>query len=114
MYEFNAIRFPARQQDLLIHVAQLRLLWSFNSKISADLLSQLSSLDQLVASNLRFRYNFSEGTDLYVVFGESTLTHTWQDGFELPRSDARSLVVKYSHTWSLCEQILNFEFSLLN
>ncbi len=101
MYEFNAIRFPARQQDLLIHVAQLRLLWSFNSKISADLLSQLSSLDQLVASNLRFRYNFSEGTDLYVVFGESTLTHTWQDGFELPRSDARSLVVKYSHTWSL-------------
>ena len=101
MYEFNAIRFPERSEGLLIHVAQLRLRWSYNAKISVDLLSQLSSLDQLVASNLRFRYNLREGTDLYVVLSESTLTDIWQDGLALPRSDARSIIVKYSHTWSL-------------
>ena len=101
MYEMNFIRFPSRREELLIHVAQLRLRWSFNSKISADLLSQLSSANDLVASNLRFRYNLREGTDLYVVYSESLLTDTWQDGVDLPRSDGRSLIVKYSHTWSL-------------
>ena len=101
MYEFNAIRFPERQQDLLIHVAQLRLQWSLNSKISADLLSQLSSLDQMVASNLRFRYNFREGTDLYVVFSESILTHTWQDGLICPDRMREASIVKYSYSWSL-------------
>jgi hypothetical protein len=100
-YEFNAIQFPTRQQELFIHLAQLRVVVSLSSKISADLLSQFSSLDDLVASNLRFRWNLREGTDLYVVYSESMLTDRFQDGLELPRSDARSFIVKYSHTWSL-------------
>lgn len=100
-YEFNAIRFPARNDDLLIHLAQLRLMWSFNSKISTDLFSQFSSLDQAVSSNLRFRYNFREGTDLFVVFSESVWTDRFQDGLYLPRSGSRSVVVKYSQTWNL-------------
>jgi hypothetical protein len=100
-YEFNAIQFPTRQQELFIHLAQLRVVVSLSSKISADLLSQFSSLDDLVASNLRFRWNLREGTDLYVVYSESMLTDRLQDGLELPQSDARSFIVKYSHTWNL-------------
>jgi hypothetical protein len=100
-YDFNAIRFPERHEKLLIHLAQLRLVWSFNSKISTDLLTQISSLDEVVSSNLRFRYNLREGTDLYVVFSESMWTNRFQDGLWLPRSDARSVVVKYSQTWNL-------------
>jgi hypothetical protein len=100
-YEFNAIRFPARNDELLIHLAQLRLVWSFSSKISTDLLTQFSSLDQAVLSNLRFRYNFREGTDLYVVLSESMWTDRFQNGLWLPRSDSRSVVVKYSQTWNL-------------
>jgi hypothetical protein len=42
-----------------------------------------------------------EGTDLYVVFSESTLTDPLRDGLELPQSDARSFIVKYSRTWNL-------------
>jgi len=100
-YEFNAIRFPARNDELLIHLAQLRLVWSFNSKISTDLFTQISSLDEVVSSNLRFRYNMREGTDLFVVFSESMWTNRFQDGLWLPRSDSRSVVVKYSQTWNL-------------
>ena len=100
-YEFNGIRFPKRETGLNIHLAQLRVVWSLTSKISVDLFSQLTSLDEKVSSNLRFRYNMREGTDLYVVFSESMLTNRLQDGIWLPRSDARSLVVKYSYTWSL-------------
>jgi hypothetical protein len=100
-YEFNAIRFPARNDELLIHLAQLRLVWAFNSKISTDLFTQISSLDQVVSSNLRFRYNMREGTDLYVVFSESMWTNRFQEGLWLPRSDSRSVVVKYSQTWNL-------------
>jgi hypothetical protein len=100
-YEFNAIRFPARNDELLIHLAQLRLVWSFNSKISTDLFTQISSLDEVVSSNLRFRYNMREGTDLYVVFSESMWTNRFQEGLWLPQSDSRSVVVKYSQTWNL-------------
>jgi hypothetical protein len=100
-YEFNAVRFPARNDELLIHLAQLRLVWSFNSKITTDLFSQFNSLDEQVSSNLRFRYNFREGTDLYVVFSESMWTNRLQDGLWMPTSDSRSVVVKYSQTWNL-------------
>jgi hypothetical protein len=85
----------------LIHLAQLRLVRSFNSKISTDLFTQISSLDEIVSLNLRFRYNLREGTDLYVVFSESMWTNRFQEGLWLPRSDARSVVVKYSQTWNL-------------
>ena len=85
----------------MIHLAQLRLVWSFNSKISTDLFTQISSLDEVVSSNLRFRYNMREGTDLYVVFSESMWTNRFQEGLWLPRSDSRSVVVKYSQTWNL-------------
>ena len=84
-----------------IHLAQLRAVWSLTPKVSIDLFSQFASLDEAVASNLRFRYNMREGTDLYVVYSEALLTNRLQDGLWLPRSDARSLVVKYSYTWSL-------------
>ena len=100
-YEFNAIRFPVRNDELLIHLAQLRLVWSFNSKISTDLFTQISSMDEIVSSNLRFRYNMREGTDLYVVFSDSMWTNRFQEGVWLPRSDSRSVVVKYSQTWNL-------------
>jgi hypothetical protein len=100
-YEFNGVRFPDRGSGLNIHLGQLRAVWSLTSKISIDLFSQFASLDETVASNLRFRYNMREGTDLYVVYSEALLTNRLQDGLWLPRSDARSLVVKYSYTWSL-------------
>jgi hypothetical protein len=100
-YEFNAVRFPARNDELLIHLAQLRLVWSFNSKITTDLFTQFNTLNEQVSSNLRFRYNFREGTDLYVVFSESMWTNRLQDGLWMPTSDARSVVVKYSQTWNL-------------
>ena len=100
-YDFNAIRFPQRHEQLLIHLAQLRLVWSFNSRISTDLFTQISSLDEIVSSNLRFRYNLREGTDLYVVFSESMWTNRFQENVWLPRSDSRSVVVKYSQTWNL-------------
>ena len=76
-------------------------MWSFNSKTSTDLFTQISSLDQVVAPNLRFRYNMREGTDLYVVFSESMWINRFQEGLWLPRSGSRSVVVKYSQTWNL-------------
>ncbi|MCP4897012.1 MAG: hypothetical protein GY906_08560, partial [bacterium] len=100
-YELNALRFPTRQESADIHLAQLRFRWSLNSKLSADLYSQLSSEGEMVATNLRVRYNFREGTDLYVVLNESVLTNRLQDGVMLPRSNGRTFIVKYSHTLSL-------------
>ncbi len=98
-YQWNGIRFPDREQELDIHLARVRLRFALNNRLSVDLFTQYSSLAGSVASNLRFRYNFSEGTDLYVVYNESQNTDRLLDtGLELPERIGRSLLVKYSYT----------------
>lgn len=61
-YFRSRLQFPkycqlAIEPSSLIHRAQNRPVGSFNSKISTDIFSQISSLDQVVSSNLRFPYN---------------------------------------------------------
>ncbi len=99
-YQLNAIRFADRGQSVDIHLARLRLRYAVTDKLFADLFSQYSNLDQTVSGNLRLRYCFREGTDLYVVLNETTRTDLLEDGLELPRTSGRSLLVKYSQTFS--------------
>ena len=99
-YQWNTLRFPDRDQEVDIHLVRMRLRLAFDNRFSLDLFSQYSSLDGRVSSNLRFRYNFSEGTDLYVVYNEAqNLDRRLNTGLELPGRHGRSLLVKYSYTW---------------
>jgi hypothetical protein len=100
-YQLNAIKFDQRQQAVDIHLARLRLRYSLTGKLFADLFSQYSSLDQEISGNLRFRYAFREGTDLYVVLNGASRTTELVDGLVVPRTTGRSLLVKYSHTFTL-------------
>ncbi len=98
-YQWNGIRFPDRDQELDIHLARVRLRFALNNRLSVDLFTQYSSLAGSVGSNLRFRYNFREGTDLYLVYNESQNTDRLLDtGLELPERAGRSLLLKYSYT----------------
>jgi hypothetical protein len=49
--------------------------------------------------NLRLRYNFRDGTDLWIVYNETLHTdrETWHP--MPPRSLGRALLVKYTHTF---------------
>ena len=107
-YEWNGLRFPAREEqgieaaDEDIHLARMRVRWALNNRLSVDLFSQYNNIDDQVSNNLRFRYNFREGNDLYVVYNEAqNLERRLESGLRLPASQGRSLLLKYSYTLSI-------------
>ena len=62
---------------------------------------QLNSVEDHVGVNLRLRYNFREGSDVWLVYDERFNTErAAADGLpELPVSEARAVRVKLTHTF---------------
>ncbi|MFW6202341.1 MAG: hypothetical protein ACOC8B_07175, partial [Gemmatimonadota bacterium] len=101
-YELQRIRFPARGQGLDSHLMRLRILSAWNARLSLNGFVQYSSLDDRLGTNLRLRYNFREGNDLWIVYDERLDTRPAPERNPgSPRSRGRVLLVKYTHTFSL-------------
>jgi hypothetical protein len=100
-YEFNRIRFPDRGASLDAHVARLRIGAAANARLSATGLLQLNSVDDKLGVNLRLRYNFREGSDLWLVYDEGFNTDRDQPGGvpALPASNLRVFRIKLTHTF---------------
>lgn len=98
-YELNRITLGNRSQETTAHVARLKVQLALNTRLSFSTFTQYSNVASLASFNARFRYNFREGTDLWVVFNEGLNTERpLVDGARVPRSAGRSAMVKYSHT----------------
>jgi len=70
-----------------------------NARASANAFVQYNSTTDRVDLNLRLRYAFAEGTDLWIVYNEGLATEpSGRFEFIQPRSLARALIVKYTHT----------------
>ncbi|HUF75126.1 MAG TPA: DUF5916 domain-containing protein [Longimicrobiales bacterium] len=100
-YEINRVEFGERGQDFTAHVGRLRTELSFTTSTSAAAFVQYNSADDVVVLNFRFRYNPTEGTDLYVVWNESLNSDRYALSPVAPLSHARSLLVKYARTFTL-------------
>jgi len=100
-YDYDSFRFGSRGQSLDIHLLRLKIRYALDNRFSVDLFSQYSSLSGRLAHNLRLRYNFREGHDLYLVFNEAQLTDRRLGELLLPETDSRTLLLKYSHAFSL-------------
>jgi hypothetical protein len=98
-YRFDRITFDSRFQDLDVHVARLRPEVSLNSQLSSVASIQYSSAVDAATLNLRLRYNFSEGTDLWLVYGHIANTETGSLSPVPPRTRATALTIKYTHTF---------------
>jgi hypothetical protein len=101
-YRFSHLRFEERDQETNIHLARLRLRAALNARASGNAFVQYNSVSDRLDVNVRLRYNFAEGTDLWLVYNEGLGTDLDVFGPDLPlppRSLARSLIVKYSHTF---------------
>lgn len=97
--ELNILQFDDRDQKEYLNVFRLRSLIAFNINASLQLLTQYNHLARQVGTNARFRYNFSEGHDLWIVYNEITNTYTDRFTTPLPRFDNRSLLIKYNYTF---------------
>lgn len=95
-FEANRLWFPDRDAGFRADIGRLRFRISPSARISLSGLAQYNSLVNKAAFNLRGRYNFEEGRDLYVVWNESL---EQADTLEAPawqQSDG-TVLIKYSH-----------------
>ncbi|MDF1576385.1 MAG: DUF5916 domain-containing protein [Bacteroidales bacterium] len=101
IYKLDLIRFPGRNQSLNNHIAGLRALYMVSTRLSFSAFLQYNSSIHKLISNLRFRYNPKEGTDLYIVFNEGRNTWLEREVPTLPVYDARNITLKFTYTFEL-------------
>jgi hypothetical protein len=99
VYQFNRVRFPRRDQSFDGHVLRLRATNSFNTSFSINSFVQWNSAVNVIVLNLRWRYNFSEGNDLYLVYNETFNTLRNRVELVLPLTSSRALMAKYTYTF---------------
>ena len=101
VYRFSRIRFPDRDQGFDVHLARLRIGTAVNTKLSTNAFIQFNSTAHTLSANVRFRYNFREGNDFWIVYNEGMNTDRDRFTPTLPFSNARTVLVKYTHTFHL-------------
>ncbi len=99
-YGIDAIRLPDRDQGFTAHIARLRARVMVSTKLSTFAFLQYSSTADRLALNVRFRYNPSEGHDLYIVWNEGVLTRRHRLDPVPPLSERRTLLIKYSRPFT--------------
>jgi hypothetical protein len=101
-YQLSLLRFASRSQSATIQIAGLRVRTALDARASGNAFVQYSSTTSRLDFNVRFRYAVAEGTDLWVVYNEALdldRPPQLEPGTLAPLSQARALIVKYSHTF---------------
>ena len=93
------LSFKDRDEEFKFHITRLRIGTAVNRKVSTNALVQYNSTADLFSANIRFRYNFREGQDLWVVLNAGMNTDRLSYTPELPAIDSQSVLVKYIHTF---------------
>ncbi len=97
-YTYNHAEFTDRDELFEFHIARLSIGTALNRKVSTNALVQYNSSADLFSANVRFRYNFREGQDLWVVFNSGLNTSRLDVIPKLPKVDSQSILLKYIHT----------------
>lgn len=98
-WEWNRIRFDTRDQRFDANLLRLTARGAVDTRFSVDAFLQFNSLTDQLTTNARFRYNFREGQDLWLVWNEGLNLERDVAGLpRLPFEDARTLTFKYTHT----------------
>jgi len=97
---FNRLWFPDRGQRVNADQVRLRVSAALDTRLSAEAFVQYSAAAGVVSSNMRIRYRFGEGRDLYLVLdeGRDLEDRYGLDSAILGRTDRR-LLIKYTYTF---------------
>ena len=97
--EINRLDFPEREAGTTTRLARLRLIAALNPRVSLSTLVQYNSEIAQTGVNVRFRYHFREGTDLWVVYNEGLFHERDRRTPRPPLSAGRAVMVKYSRAF---------------
>jgi hypothetical protein len=101
-YDYNRIRFTDRNERLDLHLVRVRLQAALDVHASLATLFQHDNADHAIGVNARFRYNFREGRDLWIVYNETMNTDRPElPGPRPPLMRRRAFLVKYSYMFGL-------------
>jgi hypothetical protein len=100
-YQINKILFNEINRDFNSHLLRIKLLYMFNTKISASAFFQYNSTADIALLNFRFRYNPGEGIDLYLVYNENFNLNRFTEIPVLPISKNRTILLKFTNAFEL-------------
>lgn len=101
-YEFNHIKFEDIQSSVFeSHIARLKLELTPNVKMSLLSFVQYNSVANNIAANIRLRYNWREGNDLYLVLNENLNTDRHRLVPNLPVQQSQTILLKYTYTFNM-------------
>ena len=95
---YDRARFRKRSAELETLIGRLRLAVAANTRFSATAAAEYGSLSDVVIGNLRFRYNFREGHDLWLVYDHVVNVDRERFDPPLPRNPQARILVKYTHS----------------
>ncbi len=99
-YEINRLDFANRDVSTTTQLARLKVNTALNPRISLSTFGQYNSALGQTTFNVRFRYHFREGTDLWIVYNEGLYNERDNGlGPRRPLSSGRAVMLKYSHTF---------------
>ncbi|MGD8428398.1 MAG: DUF5916 domain-containing protein [Balneolaceae bacterium] len=99
-YEYNKIRFKARNQRFTSHLNRLRFRFALDTHLSLTTFAQYNSEIEKTSINARFRYNFEEGNDLWIVYDNVLNNQRTQNNLpRLPVSGFQALLLKFTYTF---------------
>jgi Domain of unknown function (DUF5916) len=97
-YQFNRIRFPARGRATDLHLLRLRIATAYDAHLSLSTFWQYNNAAHTATVNARLRYNFREGSDLWIVYNDAASTDRLTLDPVPPADLRRALLVKYTYT----------------
>ena len=96
--DFNRFNFPRNYGRVQLNkvILNSKFNYSFSTKTSVKLLSQYDHEERQILSNLRFRYNPVEGTDLYIVYNQHYNSELNRFNLNRPRFQNHSVIIKFA------------------
>jgi Domain of unknown function (DUF5916) len=99
-YDFTYLDFEKKGIYQPIHIGRIQVNYAFDLHFSINYICQYNSSVNQFFNNLRFRYNFKDGHDLYLVWNENFYENRRIDDSVLrPVSGNQAFILKYSYTF---------------
>ncbi len=100
-YQYNQLNFKDRGETFNAQIGKIKILYMLSTKFTVSAFIQYNSDIDDIGSNIKLRYNPREGNDLYIVYNEGRNTNLNRETPHLPNISQRTIMLKYTYTFSL-------------
>ena len=94
-WRYNRIDLPSAEDPFDVNLVQAKLRYSFTPKVGVQTLVQYNDANHVVAANVRFSWQRSANSGLYLVYSDIN------DRSDVPLHSRREIAVKYSYIFNV-------------